>query len=375
MRQTISDLLTIRAGRHAHAAILADGGLDPARIKLMVGASGGPKWLVLARLDRAILRHWILGRSEPLDLLASSIGTWRFACYAQKDPLAAFSRFEQAYLEYRYEPHHKANDITRDSYAILDEILGPDGREQVFHGPMRLAVMAVRGRHLLNFDHPIPLGLGLAAAAAGNLISRRALGGFFERALFADPRSTLDYADWGGFPFRRFDLNADNLRQAIMASCSIPMVLNGIGDIPGAMGGLYRDGGIIDYHFDLPFFPNDPNKPDNREKPDNRDKIVLYPHFIDRIIPGWFDKPLRWRKARATHAANVLLIAPSPAFVARLPYGKIPDRKDFRALSTEDRLAAWRTVLAETERLSDALDEMIETGTLPDHIRPIEERA
>ncbi|GEQ98813.1 hypothetical protein JCM17844_24500 [Iodidimonas gelatinilytica] len=58
-------LLSIRAGHHARRLIRKEGGLEPARIKLMVGASGGPKWLALARLDRAILRHWIVGRTQP----------------------------------------------------------------------------------------------------------------------------------------------------------------------------------------------------------------------------------------------------------------------------------------------------------------------
>ncbi|GEQ98814.1 hypothetical protein JCM17844_24510 [Iodidimonas gelatinilytica] len=272
--------------------------------------------------------------------------------------MKALARFEESYLDYRPEKGQTADKITRDSYAILGDILGENGGTAMFQGPMRLAVMAVRGRHVLNTDRRVPLGVGLAAAALGNMAHRSALGLFFERALFADPRSDCSYTAWSGFPMRRLNLTADNLPHAIMASCSIPMLLNGI-TIPGAPKGLYRDGGIIDYHFDLPFFHHDP------------DSLVLYPHFTDRIIAGWFDKHLGWRKARAGNASNVVLVAPSAEFVSRLPYGKIPDRKDFTTLETEDRIRYWRLVLDETERLSDAFETLIETGQFAGQVQPI----
>lgn len=359
LSNALTKTLTISAGRRVRQSIRADGGLDPARIRLMVGASGGPKWLALSRLDRAILRRWICGRSAPLDLLASSIGTWRFACYAQPDPLGAFDRMEEAYLAYAYKPGDTAEDITRDSYAILDKVFGQHGAQAVFQGPMRLSVMAVRGRHILNSDKRVPLGAGLMAAAMGNLVSRKSLGLFFERALFSDPRSDISYADWTGFPMHRLHLSPGNIKSAIMASCAIPFVLNGIANIPGAPAGLYRDGGIIDYHFDLPYLQQDP------------DGIVLYPHFFDQLIPGWFDKPLLWRRARMANLDNVLLIAPSASFISSLPYGKIPDRKDFTRFSLNDRLTYWRRVLAETDRLAEAFEDIVEHGLLPDVVKPL----
>lgn len=347
--------LVFRAGSRAAATIRREGGLDPARIRLMIGASGGPKWLVLARLDRAIAETWLAGRTAPLDLVGSSIGTWRFACHAQADPQAAFDRFEAAYLDYRYVAGQTPAEIGAESRKTLDAMLGGHGAAEILAGPMRLHVMAVRGRHLLGGEGRLPLGAGLAAAALGNLVTRRALGGFFERALFADPRSTLDFARFPGFPFRRIALDSGNLADAIMASSSIPFVLEGVRDIAGAPPGLYRDGGIIDYHFDLPVLDDDP------------EGIALQPHFLDRVIPGWFDKPLR-RRHRLSPRDAVLRIAPSEDFVAALPFGKIPDRKDFLRLDDAERLRYWRRVLAETERLADDFRETVERGLLPDRL-------
>ncbi len=77
-------------------------------------------------------------------------------------------------------------------------------------------------------------------------------------------------------------LNEQNVASWLLASASIPGVMSAIRDIPDAPVGSYRDGGLIDYHLDLPF---------------QSQGIVLYPHFTDSITPGWFDKMLKNRKA------------------------------------------------------------------------------
>jgi hypothetical protein len=64
----------------------------------MAGASGGAKWLVLSKLDRVVVDTLVPGLRGPVHLIGSSIGAWRFACYAQRRPLEAIERFEEAYL-------------------------------------------------------------------------------------------------------------------------------------------------------------------------------------------------------------------------------------------------------------------------------------
>jgi len=209
----MKNALVFKAGPSAYELIRREGGVDPARIRLMLGASGGPKWLVLARLDRAILRQWLARRQRPLDLLGSSIGTWRFACYAQADPFAAFDRFEETYLAYRYKKGDPPATITADSSANLDRVLGERGAEEILSGPMRLSAVAVRGRlGLLNTERRLPLAAGLAASAVSNLMHRSALGVFFERALFHDARSDVDFTDWRDFPTRKIALTPENLK-------------------------------------------------------------------------------------------------------------------------------------------------------------------
>ena len=118
------------------------------------------------------------------------------------------------------------------------------------------------------------------------------------------------------------------------------------------------DGGIIDYHFDFRF----------RRRPG----LVLFPHFFDRITPGWFDKPLRWRRPRLEDLDDVLMIAPSDAFVSALPGGRVPDRNDFLRLGTAERIRRWKDVVDRCRVLADELHELIETQRLAEAVLPFE---
>jgi hypothetical protein len=87
--------------------------------------------------------------------------------------------------------------------------------------------------------------------------------------------------------------------------------------------------------------------------------LVLYPHFRDRLTPGWFDKLLRWRTPHRSVIDQLVLMCPSDAFLAQLPHGKIPDRGDFRVMSPSERVAYWETCVRESERLAEALHDLI----------------
>jgi hypothetical protein len=86
-----------------------------------------------------------------------------------------------------------------------------------------------------------------------NLIGRRHLHRHFERVILHDARQAPPLAALTDFPSRYLHLDGGNLRQALLASGSIPMVMEGVRDLPGAGPGTYRDGGLLDYHLDLPY--------------------------------------------------------------------------------------------------------------------------
>ena len=74
-------------------------------------------------------------------------------------------------------------------------------------------------------------------------------------------------------------------------------------------------------------------------------------------------------------ADRVVLITPSPEFVASLPYGKIPDRSDFENLSGEERVRCWRLVLAASERMADDFAALVERGVGLEQVLPIAKRS
>lgn len=180
---------------------------------------------------------------------------------------------------------------------------------------------------------------GLMGAALANAISRRALAGFYERALFTDPRDHEHYAAYPELARRTHALTPGNLLSAVLASGSIPMVLAGVRDIPGAPEGVYRDGGITDYHFDLSFAP--------------RGGLTLYPHFYSHLTPGWFDKSLGWRRVAPQRLADTVILCPTREFLQRLPGGRIPDRSDFVEFDDAEREHRWSRVVDESRRLGD----------------------
>src|SRR5512137_2866555 len=92
--------LSIYAGRRA-LSLIREQGLRPEMVEVVAGAAGGPKWLVLCGLDRAIFTSWLMNRTKPAHLIGSSVGSWRFAALAQG--MDAYGRFLKAYLGQTYK--------------------------------------------------------------------------------------------------------------------------------------------------------------------------------------------------------------------------------------------------------------------------------
>ncbi|MFL5357444.1 patatin-like phospholipase family protein [Archangium sp.] len=352
----MSPSLTLLAGPDA-LRLIRERGLRADDIDVLPGASGGPKWLVLAGLDRVLFGEVLRERTRPLHLIGSSIGSWRLACLAQKDPVAALARFAEAYVEQRYPPNPPPSLVSTTSQAILDTLLGPEGEAQILGHPWaRLHVITTRCRGLTASEQRHAQMAGLALGALCNLVSRRSLGLQMERVIFHSAGDTSPFTGLADLPSVHLPLTRENLRPALLASGSIPLVLSGV-RIPGAGEGIYRDGGVLDYHPDLEFGPGE--------------GLVLYPHFYPYVVPGWFDKSLRWRRAGPANFRRALLLSPSPELVARLPNGKIPDRDDFVRMPDAERVRAWRQVLAEGERMGDELRELLATGKLAERLQPL----
>ena len=356
----MKEKLVFLAGERALRRV-RDGGLEPGDVKIVAGAAGGPKWLILGQLDRFLFGEWFQGRREPLFLLGSSIGSWRFAAASRRDPVAALDRFEDAYIHQAYTTKPSPAEVTRKSRDIMEAYLGESGAAEVLAHPCRrLNLFTVRSRHLLADDRKLPLALGLMGAVGANVISRKLLLWFFRQTLFSDSRTPLPLKDIDATRMSRAYLSENNFKAALLASGSIPCVMQGIRDIPGAPAGTYRDGGAVDYHLDIPFGLNGSG-------------IVLFPHYTHRIIPGWLDKQLSWRKPSPKNMADVLLLAPSPEFVSRLPLRKISDRNDFYRFAGDDqgRFDYWQKVVAAGKELAEDFGEAVASGNIRQRVRPL----
>lgn len=356
----MSGNLKILAGPQAYS-LIKDEGLKQKRIKVIAGAAGGPKWLVLNGLDRLVFSSFFKKRKEPLFLIGSSIGAWRFAAAAQKKPLEAIKHFEENYIAQQYHSAPTAREVTEKSLQILNEYLTDSGVEEILNHPFfRLNVLAARCRWPASEETRILQGLGLASAYIANRLNRDWLKIMFERTLFYDIRKKAPFFGMDQFPIQHVPLSSSNLKTAIMASGSIPLVMSGIHDINGAEPGMYRDGGMIDYHPDLPFL----------EDPEG---IVFFPHYTDRIIPGWFDKKLPDRIPSPGHMKNVLLIAPSQTFINKLPMEKIPDRNDFIEFKGRDneRFDYWKYVVTASKWLGEEFMEAVESGSIKKKVQKL----
>ena len=349
--------LSILAGAQA-LRIVRERGLRADDVDVIVGASGGPKWLVLAGLDRYLFGELRFAeRSRPLHLIGSSIGSWRMAGLALKDPLAALARGLEATLDQRYPPRPSPELVTATSAGMLDLLLGESGEAEILHSRwMRLHVLVTALRGPLASERRVLLASGLALAALGNLMSRRGLGWQMRRSIFHNAGNATPLLNLNDFATDHRPLTAATLKPALMASGSVPLLMNTV-RIPEAGDSLFMDGGFIDYHPDIDFGEGR--------------GMVLYPHFFPYVIPGWFDKRLPWRRSNYQKFSRVLLISPSAEFVRALPYGRIPDRSDFARLSDDDRLRYWRQVVDASQRLGDELHELCVSGRLADHVQPL----
>lgn len=349
--------LTLRAG-HGALQRIRDNGLQPSDVHLIPGAAGGPKALGIQGLDLALFGEWLPRAPQPRSLIGASIGSWRFASACLPDPVEGLRRLGELYTTQRFPKGISVAEISRRCGIMLDDLLEGRFDDMLANPNYHLNVMVVRSLGLLQHDVPARLGLGLGGVVGANLFGRRHLRRYFERVILHDPRQQPQLGELQDFPSSHVPLSPDNIRPSLLASGSIPMVMEAVRDIPGTPAGAYRDGGLLDYHLDLPY-----------EAPG----VVLYPHFVDRVVPGWFDKTLPWRKGCPQQLKDVLLVAPSREYLAALPYGKLPDRKDFTRFLNDDegRERYWRRAMDESRRLGDEFIELVDTGRLAERLQPL----
>ncbi|GGW76185.1 patatin-like phospholipase family protein [Alteromonas halophila] len=333
-------------------------GMIPRLFRYFIGASGGPKWFVLAGLDRVLFPEWLPRRGEQMHFIGTSAGAFRATCAVQRDPRAATDRLATHYAETVYSDKPRPNEITVKARALVRDMLGDQGKlELLLNDKFKAHIIAAKCHGPMARRGSMNQLSGLAMSAAANAMGRKHLRHLYTRCVFSSPHSKITIKDPYNIPTEYYELGHNNISTSLLASGSIPIVLEAVSNIIGAPDAVYRDGGIIDYHFDLEFGP-EPG-------------LTLYPHFYPFAVPGWFDKKLKNRLPHAQSYYNTVMLVPSAEFIAQLPYGKIPDRKDFETMDAPQRIKYWKTVLSESDRLGDFFMTLAEKPEFTSYIRPL----
>lgn len=341
-----ANVLDIRVGHQARQLILKEG-LQAHHVDIIPGAAGGPKGIGIQGLDQAIFGDFLPRAPQRRTLIGSSIGSWRFASIAGHGAKKGTDLLGELYSHLEFHKKMTRHEVGVVCRNMLHQLV--QGLEQniVQHPDYHLTVLAVKSEKIFKSDRTLPLLASVLGIMASNAIARPKMKTFVQRVI-AQPDADLSFQmDEDGFKTHYCRLNANNLEDWLMASASIPVAVPAVRNIADAPEGAYRDGGLIDYHIDLPF---------------QSKGLVLYPHFTNSIIPGWFDKMFKSRKSNPEHQARTVLISPSLSYLNQLPFGRLPDRKDFtmKGLDQQQRIAFWKQSMAESQRLGDAFLELVE---------------
>ncbi|MEA3471662.1 MAG: hypothetical protein U9R24_08080 [Thermodesulfobacteriota bacterium] len=348
----MSDIV-VRAGR-AVFDMIKDGGFDLNRITHYIGPGAGPRWLIASGFDLTLLKNEVLGSTFPVTLVGSSAGALRFAAWIQPEYEKSYRNLMESYISMTFRRRDNSGSILRAISNVINDFIEDDALPFALTSKRyRLAIITVRARNLTVSERSLFQGLGLGAAFLLNAIHRSWIRLFFQRVVFYGGAIPPQFYLKKGFKGKAVPLDVVNFKHVIMASSSIPLVVAGVRDIYGAQNGIYRDGGLTDYHLN------------QRYAFKEEEAVLLFTHQR-RIVPGWMDKKLRYRKPLSENLENVLMVYPSEDFAQKLPGGKVPDRQDFKTFVSDPktRIENWRKAVKVSETLGEEFLEMVASGKI-----------
>ena len=354
------DFIRIKAGRKAYR-LIKDGGFHFDRVTGYFGPAAGPRWLVASGFDLALLAQGVLGQSRPTSLIGASAGAWRFAAWVQPEPEKSYRTLMERYITTVYTRQDTAATVLKSLHAIIDAYIEDDALPfAMTNKQYRLAVLTARSKHLLTSEIKVIQALGLGLFFIFNALNRRTMHRFFERVVFYQGAKPPAFCLVKSFRGMFVPLTEVNFKHAVMASGSIPLVVGGIRNIFGAPKGIYRDGGMLDYHINQSYAAKD-------------DDITLFFLHQERIVPGWMDKKLKRRRTPDEFLDNVLMVHLSDEFIEKLPYGKVPDRSDFKIFIDDPaaRIQYWRQAVEKAAPLGDQFLELVASGRIREVVEPL----
>jgi hypothetical protein len=344
----VAPTLEYRAGPRARRRIREEG-LGPATIRAWFGPASGPRWIALTGIDHALIDAGLLAGCTRL--AGASAGAWRALAHACPDPHAAHRALLDRYIGQRFSRADRPPSVSRAYRTMLGELFGPHAPGLVAHPAHDIVIHTAR----LRGPRPRPfLVAALLVALALHRAAGRGTRVFFERVAF-DSRPARPLP---GFRGSRVPLTAANLVDAALASGTVPLYLQAVRDPAGAPRGAYVDGGLTDYHL-------------NQRYLDDESGVLLLVHYQRAIVPRWMDR--RPAPLPDDLTADVLLVHPSPAWVAALPDARLPDRDDFFRFmdAPAERMWRWREAALRSAALGEAFARDQAAGCIPERLEPL----
>jgi hypothetical protein len=353
--------IRVKAGRRAYE-LIRSGGFTLDRIGTYFGPAGGPRWLVASGFDLTLLEGGLLGNRYPVWLVGASAGAWRFAAWLQPDAVGSYLAFREAYIRAVYGRKDTPQTILQSLIDIINAYIEDDALPfALAHKKYRLAVVANRVKGPLASELLWVQKAGFILCFLANALHPALIHRLAERVVFYYGPQPPDFCLRPGFRGCCFPLSEVNFKTAVIASGAIPVAIAGVRDIFGAPIGMYRDGGLTDYHI--------------RENYATRNGgLTLFFHHQERIVPGWMDKRLKKRCPPEAALESVVMVYPSEEFVAGLPGGRIPDRGDFTTFLDDSatRIANWQRAVELSAPLGEDFLELIASGRLQDEVEPLQ---
>jgi hypothetical protein len=352
--------ICIKAGKRAYE-IIQDGGFHFDRVTTYFGPATGPRWLIASGFDLALLKNGLLGRSKAIHLVGSSAGAMRFAAWLQPEPEKSYRTLIESYIGITYKRNDTPATVLESLVDLANSYIEDDALSfALTNKKYRLAIITVRARNLVASELKWVQQIGIGICFLFNAINRSYIHDFAERVVFYNGPKPPHFCLRPDYRGRYIRLNEINFKYAVMASGAIPLVVAGIKDIYGAPSGVYRDGGLIDYHM-------------THNYAQTNEDIILFFNHQERIIPGWLDKRLSYRRPQADIMDNVVMIYPTDSFIANLPGGKVPERDDF-AIFIDDpasRIKNWRRAVELAQPLGEEFLELVESKKIKDVVEKI----
>ncbi len=312
--------------------------------------------MISSGFDLTLLKKDVLGRTRPVQLIGSSAGAWRFAAWLQPEAISCYQTLIDAYINIKITKADTPATVLEKFIDLINLYLEDDALPfALANKKYRLTVITARGRNLVAAENIWLQKTGLIAGYLLNFFSRNNIYRFADRVVFYHGSKPPAFCFHPQYRGSFVSINEINFKYAVMASGAIPLVVAGVHDIYGAPRGVYRDGGLIDYHLTHQFATGE-------------NEIVLFFHHQERIIPGWMDKDNLRRVPDPEALSNVLMIFPSQSFVEKLPGERIPDRTDFITYidDHQTRIKNWHKAVELAAPLGEEFLELVESGKIRD---------